>query len=536
MFSIFPISCDDLLHLEDQVVSLKTICAVRGILKSYAMDLKQVALHNTAADCWVAVHGKVYNVTEFLSSHPGGKKVLLRAAGTDATALFDKFHSLSVLDQHKSLCIGSLASGKVESSVSASIIPYADPNWAQKWTSPYYTDSHFAVRAAVRDFVSKRISPFCSEWDSAKELPLSLFKESAAIGFLSLLVGPPWPLKHVPGMPVPGGVDPAKLDHFHELIAIDELARCGSGGVLWGLMAGIHIGLPPVLHFGSEALKKKVVGPCLRGEKVICLAITEPYAGSDVASIQCEAVRDGDYYIVSGEKKWITNGTYASFMTVAVRTGGPGMGGISLLLLERDMPGITTRHLDCQGVWASGTSYITFEDVRVPVANLIGEEGQGFKYIMKNFNHERWGIVVQTARFSRVCYEDAFVYAHKRKTFGKRLVDHPVIRNKLAHMLRQIEATQAWLEQVTHQMNSPGDSSALLAGPIALLKAQSTQTFEYCAREAMQIFGGLGYTRNGQGERVERLYREVRGFAIPGGSEEIMLDFGVRQAVKHAKL
>lgn len=214
------------------------------------------------------------------------------------------------------------------------------------------------------------------------------------------------------------------------------------------------------------------------------------------------------------------------------------MGGISLLLVERTMSGVKMRQMKCSGVWSSGTSYVTFEDVRVPKANLIGKENQGFKYIMLNFNQERLGVVVQALRFARVCYEDAVTYAHKRETFGKRLVDHPVIRFKLANMVRQIEAGQAWLEVLLHQMNNMTKDEAMmrLGGPIALLKAQSTQTFEFCAREAAQIFGGLAYTRGGQGERVERLYREVRAYAIPGGSEEIMLELGMRQSLKVAQL
>jgi len=241
---------------------------------------------------------------------------------------------------------------------------------------------------------------------------------------------------------------------------------------------------------------------------------------------------------VNGEKKWITNGVFADYFTVAVRTGGAGMGGISLLLIERTMPGVTTRQMLCSGVWPSGTTYITFEDVKVPVENLIGKENEGFKYIMYNFNHERFGIIIQTIRLARVCIEEAFKFAHKRKTFNKRLIDHPVIRLKLAHMTRQVESTQAWLEHVTYQMNTMSHAQArqVLGGPMALLKAQASTTMEYCAREAAQIFGGLAYTRGGQGEKVERIYREVRAFAIPAGSEEIMLDLGIRQAMKMAKL
>jgi len=210
------------------------------------------------------------------------------------------------------------------------------------------------------------------------------------------------------------------------------------------------------------------------------------------------------------------------------------MGGVSLLLMERGMEGIETKQMKCMGVWPSGTTYITFDDVKCPVSNLIGKENKGFKYIMYNFNHERWCIVIQASRFARVCLEESWKYAHKRKTFGKRLIDHPVIRWKLAEMARQVECCHAMLEQVTYQMCTMGkdEQNIKLGGTTALLKAHATKLFEYCAREAAQIFGGASYVRGGQGEKIERLYREVRAFAIPGGSEEIMLDLGIRQSMK----
>jgi len=209
-----------------------------------------------------------------------------------------------------------------------------------------------------------------------------------------------------------------------------------------------------------------------------------------------------------------------------------------LLLVERGMPGLTTRKMKCSGVWSSGTTYITFEDVKVPKGNLLGKENSGFKYIMENFNHERFSICAMTNRFSRVCLEESLKFANKRKTFGKTLVQHPVIRFKLAEMSRLIEATHSWLEWVTYQMHtmSKTEANLKLGGHTALLKVQCTKVFEYCARESAQVFGGLGYTRGGQGEKVERLNREVRAMAVPGGSEEVMLDLGIRQASKLAEM
>jgi len=517
---------------------------------------EEVATHNSETDCWIIISGKVYDVTKFLQEHPGGKKVLLKVAGKDATKEFSGLHSAEVLPKYgPELLIGEIEEAKSEQAIEESDrwanleradgtfgeqVPYGDPVWYQGWNVSYYNDSHRKFRRDVRIFVETHIMPYCHEWDEAHALPKGFLKKVADAGILAGVVGPPWPTKYAPYTRIAGGIKPEEFDAFHELILVDEFSRCGSGGVLWGTYAGLSIGLPPVLQFGPEHMKDRIARDCLYGEKVICLAITEPYAGSDVANLRTEAklTPDGKYYIVNGEKKWITNGVFADYFCTAVRTGGPGMGGISLLLIERSFPGVTTRQMKCSGVWPSGTTYVTFEDVRVPVENIIGKENKGFKCIMYNFNHERWGVCVQATRFARVCLEESIKYAHKRKTFGKRLIDHPVIREKIANMARQVEATQCWLETITHQLNtlSHDEQQIRLGGPIALLKAQSTKTFEFCAREASQIFGGLAYTRGGQGDKIERLYREVRAYAIPAGSEEIMLDLGVRQALKNSKL
>lgn len=512
---------------------------------------EEVATHTSEEDIWIIVHGKVYDVTHFLNNHPGGKKILLKVAGQDASKQFDQFHNKSILEKYPQLLKGDLAGaatqaknvamedaplvGVGEGESFGGLAPFGDPYWYMDGVSPYYNESHRRLRSFVRNFTEKEIIPYCFEWDEKKNIPKDLFLKAAAAGILPAIVGHPWPTQYTQ-RPPPCGIKPEEWDMFHLLVVLDELARCGSGGVLWGMSGGLGIGLPPVLHFGSDELKSRIAPGCLSGEKRICLAITEPYAGSDVANLRCEAKKtpDGKHYIINGEKKWITNGVFADYFTVACRTGGPGMNGLSLILVERSFPGVSTRQMDCSGVWASGTSYITFEDVKVPVENIIGQENKGFKAIMFNFNSERFGIAMQATRFARVCYEDALKYAHKRSTFGKKLVDHPVIRNKLAHMARKIEATHSWMEQLIYQAERMDPEMAMLklGGAIALLKAQSTQTFEYCAREASQIFGGLAYSRGGQAERVERLYREVRAYAIPGGSEEIMLDLGIRQSLK----
>merc|ERR1719191_878169 len=202
-----------------------------------------------------------------------------------------------------------------------------------------------------------------------------------------------------------------------------------------------------------------------------------------------------------------------------------------MLLLERSMQGITTQKMECMGVWPSGTTYITFKNVKVPKVNIIGKLNEGFKQIMYNFNHERWGFAVQATRLARTCVEESLRHARTRKTFGKYLIEHQVIQHKIGEMARVCEATWAWVENLTYQMNtmSKQEQNLRLGGHIALLKVQATKSAEFCAREALQVFGGAGYTRNGQGEKVERIYREVRAYAIPGGSEEIMLNLASSQ-------
>ncbi|KAJ9149157.1 Acyl-CoA dehydrogenase NM domain-like protein [Coniochaeta hoffmannii] len=531
-----------------------------------------VSSHNKADSLWIVVDGDVYDLTKFQDDHPGGKKILQRVAGKDASKQFWKYHNEGILKKYKKqLQIGSLdtkpkpaaepmpvavpqkASKKPESkavpqAASASgesealepfgaQIPFADPSWYQSYHSPYFNETHAALRAEVREWVETAIEPNVTEWDEKKMVPPEIYKEMGKRGYLAGLLGMHYQKDYTQN--VIKSVPPEKWDLFHEMLLTDELSRAASGGFVWNIIGGFGIGCPPLVKFGKKPLVDRILPGILNGDKRICLAITEPDAGSDVANLTCEAKlsEDGKHYIVNGEKKWITNGIWCDYFTTAVRTGGPGMNGVSLLLIERDFGGVSTRRMDCQGVWSSGTTYITFEDVKVPVENLLGKENQGFRCIMTNFNHERIGIIIQCLRFSRVCYEESVRYANKRRTFGKKLIEHPVIRLKLAHMARQIEASYNWLENLIYQCQQMGETEAMLrlGGPIAGLKAQATVTFEFCAREASQIFGGLSYSRGGQGGKVERLYRDVRAYAIPGGSEEIMLDLSIRQSMRVAK-
>ena len=256
-------------------------------------------------------------------------------------------------------------------------MPYGDPPWYQGLRSPHYGPSHAAFRARVRAFVDTELLPHVGAWDKVGAHPPELRRKAYAAG----LLGACWPAEH-------GGTPPEGFDAFHDLILVDELARCAAGGVLWSCFFSFSIALPPILHEGSDYLKRKVARPVITGEKVMSLAVTEPYAGSDVANLRCSARLSacGTHYVVNGEKKWITSGCSADFFTVAVRTGGPGAKGISLLLVERETPGVETVRMKTMGWWMSNTAFVTFSNVKVPVANLIGEENGGFRAIMYNFS------------------------------------------------------------------------------------------------------------------------------------------------------
>jgi acyl-CoA dehydrogenase len=373
--------------------------------------------------------------------------------------------------------------------------------------SPFYTAEHEAFREVVRRFVEKEIEPYAHEWDEAGEFPKALYEKAAAIGLLGL------------GFPEEYGGIPA--DQFMKIAASQELARAGAGGISASLMSHT-IGSPPIARAASAAVKTRVLPQVLSGKKISALAITEPSGGSDVANLRTKARRDGDHYTVNGEKTFITSGMRANYLTVAVRTGGEGAGGVSLLLIEGDTPGLSRTKLKKMGWWASDTATLHFDDCRVPAENLIGEEGHGFRIIMQNFNSERMGMAASCTAYAGVCVEEAMAYAKERKTFGKPIAQHQVIRHKIVDMAQKVAASQAMLELLAWRLGQ-GESPV---AEICMMKNQATQTMAFCASEAVQIFGGAGFMR---GIKVERIYREVKVNAIGGGTEEIMKDLASRQ-------
>jgi acyl-CoA dehydrogenase len=365
-------------------------------------------------------------------------------------------------------------------------------------------------RDQVRRFVAAEIAPHVRAWDEAGSFPRELYAQAAAIGLLGL------------GYPEEYGGTPAPL--ALRCVLTEEFARAGSGGLMASLFSH-NIGLPPILAHGSEALKQRVIPDVLAGRKIAALAITEPGGGSDVARLACKARREGAHWVIDGEKTFITSGVRADWITVAVRTGGPGASGISLVAVPGHARGLERTRLEKMGWWCSDTAHLRFEACRVPVDHLIGEENAGFRAIMQNFNGERLMMAAIAGAFARVCHDEALEWARERKTFGTPLVEHQVIRHKLMDMRMRIASTDAWIAAMVARADE-GDTSAEWVADLCLLKNHATQTMQACADQAVQILGGMGYVR---GTKSERIYREVKVMMIGGGAEEIMKELAARQ-------
>ncbi|HEX9207764.1 MAG TPA: acyl-CoA dehydrogenase family protein [Steroidobacteraceae bacterium] len=375
------------------------------------------------------------------------------------------------------------------------------------------TPEHQAFRESVRRFVARELAPHATRWDEEGGFPRELYARAAAAGLLGM------------GFPEEYGGYPA--DSLHRLIACVELAQCGSGGLLASLMSHT-IAAPPLAAGGSAELRQRVLPAILAGERIAALAVTEPSGGSDVAALRTTARREGDHFLVSGEKTFITSGLRADYYTVAVRTDPDSRGarGISLLLVERDTPGFTRTPLQKMGWWASDTAHLRFDSAPVPVTHLIGPEGEGFRAVMLNFNTERFALAANSLGFAWACYVEALDWARERRTFGQRLVDHQVVRHRFVDMRTRIEATTALLEETAWRLDHepPGDPAVVAS--VCMAKNLATQTMQFCADAAVQTLGGMGYMR---GTKAERIYREVKVNMIGGGAEEIMKDLAARQ-------
>ena len=368
---------------------------------------------------------------------------------------------------------------------------------------------HAEFREQVRRFVQREIEPNIDAWETAEEIDRDLYRKTAQVG----LLGIGYPEEY-------GGIDVGN-DPRYALIATDEHCRAGSGGLVASLYS-LGIALPPIVAMGSAELKQRVLPDVLAGEKIAALAITEPGGGSDVANLRTTAVRDGDDYILNGSKTFITSGMRADWLTTAVRTGGDGMKGISLIAVPGDAPGLSRTKLKKMGWWCSDTATLYFDNCRVPAANLIGPEGAGFMGIMRNFNSERLALAAQAVGLAQCALDEAQDWAQQRKTFGQRLADHQVVRHKLVDMRMQVDAARAYMDSIVDRV---ADGEAPIP-ELCMLKVFCTDMLECVAADAVQILGGMGYMRE---TKSERIFRETKVLSIGGGASEIMKDLAARQ-------
>jgi acyl-CoA dehydrogenase len=371
-----------------------------------------------------------------------------------------------------------------------------------------WTEEQRALQDATHEFVRREVEPHLQDWEDAGDIPRSLHLAAAKAG----LLGVSFPEEV-------GGQGGDLLDSVALQEAFFEAG--GSSGLAAGLFTG-GIALPHIAAHGSSDLVDRFVWPTLAGEKIGSLAVTEPGGGSDVANIRTTAVRDGDSYVVNGAKTFITSGVRADFVTTAVRTGGPGHAGVSLLVVESGTPGFTVdRSLAKMGWHCSDTAELSFADAVVPAENLVGKEHSGFVQIAEQFVVERIALAVHAYGIAARSLELAAAYSRERETFGRPLMANQVVRHTLVEMHRQVEVARTYTREVARR-HVAGES---VIAEACLAKQTACDAATYVCDQAVQLHGGTGYMH---GTEVERHYRDARILPIGGGATEVLTDLAAR--------
>ena len=373
---------------------------------------------------------------------------------------------------------------------------------------PFDTPERWALRETCRRFVRREIVPHLDDWELAGEVPRELHKAAAAAGLLA--VG------------APEGVGGSGGDAIDSTTVTEEFIAAGASSGLLAALFTHGIALPHLIAAGSVSLVDRFVRPTLAGELIGALAVTEPDGGSDVARLRTTAVRDGGHYVVNGAKTFITSGARADFVTTAVRTGGPGHAGISLLVIERDTPGFTvSRKLDKMGWRCSDTAELSFADARVPAGNLVGAENGGFALLMRQFVGERLGLATHAHSIAARALDLTVAHVRARSTFGHPLIGRQVVQHRLVQMRQRVELARTYTRSIVAR-------AAAGQQPVAqacLAKNAAVEACDWVVDQAVQLHGGMGYMRESE---VERHYRDARILGIGGGATEVLTDFVAR--------
>jgi acyl-CoA dehydrogenase len=376
------------------------------------------------------------------------------------------------------------------------------------YTDPYRTPERLALREAVGDFVRREVAPHLERWEREGALPRELHRAAAKSGLYGI------------GTPEAYGGDGGDLVDM--TVATEAFIEAGGSSGCHSALFTHGIALPHIVSSGDTTLIDRYVRPTLSGDLIGSLGVTEPEAGSDVGSVRTTAVRDGDHYVVNGAKLFITSGTRADFVTTAVRTGGPGASGLSLLVIDAGTPGFSvSRKLEKMGWLCSDTAELTFTDCRVPAANLVGAENGGFALLGAAFVTERVNIAVHAYAIAQRCLDLTLDHVRRRESFGKPLIARQVVRHKLVEMRRRIELARTF----TRQVAVCATAGEFVVGEACLAKNSAVAAVKHVVDEAVQLHGGMGYMRESE---VERHYRDARILGIGGGASEVMTDLAAK--------
>jgi len=373
------------------------------------------------------------------------------------------------------------------------------------WNTPERDE----LRKTVRAFAEREVLPRVDEWERVGELPRDLHRKAGEAGLL--------------GAGFPEAVGGGGGDGADSLIICEEMHYAGAPGGVFASLFTCGIAVPHMIASGDERLIERFVRPTLRGEMIGALAITEPDGGSDVGHLRTSARRDGDDYIVNGAKTYITSGVRADYVVTAVRTGGPGAAGVSLLVVEKGTPGFeVTRKLDKMGWRSSDTAELSYTDVRVPAANLVGAENTGFLQIAAAFVSERVGLAAQAYASAQRCVDITVEWCRNRETFGRPLISRQPVQNTLAEMARRADVARVYTRSLVERQLA-GETN--LIPQVCFAKNTAVEAGEWVASQAVQLFGGLGYMAESE---VERQYRDMRILGIGGGTTEILTSLAAK--------